>query len=133
MCWITRPDWEMPKISAASGSGAPASARGLRRPGRVRALEPEERDGIADRGEAEPDDARILRRVDDLVDQARLEPADVEHVGGIGHQPVALEPGEAPVGAGDLGARAVRLGAHAEAGFRRLQARPADSRASCPT
>ncbi len=103
------------------GIGRAGFGQGVARPGRVRTLEPEERDGVADRGEAEPDDAWILRRVHDLVDQARLEPADMEHVGGIGHQPVALDPGEAPVGAGDLGARAVRLRAHAEAGFRRLQ------------
>ena len=52
-------DWEMPKISTASGSGAPGSARGLAVPVH-RGIEPEERDRGS--GEPETDDARILRQ-----------------------------------------------------------------------
>ena len=103
------------------GVRRPGLGQGVGRTGRVGGLEPEERDGVADRGEPEPDDAWILRRVDDLVDQPGLEPGDVEHVLGIRDQPLAIETGKAPVVARDLGARRVRLGAHGQARIRRGQ------------
>ena len=75
---------------AFSGSGRDEPALARQRVGRpfgVLGREAEERDRVADRGQAEPHHPRVFRGVDELVDPARLEAAVEPHVGGIGEAP----------------------------------------------
>ncbi len=72
----------------------------------------QERHDVARREEAEPDDRGAGRRVDDLINLARLETRGEGDVGGVGDDTSRFQPGERPVLPRDRAGRGVVAVAH---------------------